>query len=100
MMMNMMGMPGGPMPGGPMAMAMPADDPYAAEVVAVKQRIARLKDRLSQRAAARRGLLADKSGGGTGGGPSMDEQEKQQEVAASPGCHDVSACTSGTLLDD
>ena len=81
MMMSMMGMPGGPMPGGPMAM--PAEDPYASEVVAVAQRIARLKDRLAQRAAARRGLLAHKSGGAASGGPSMEEQQQQQEVIGS-----------------
>lgn len=39
---------------------MGAENPYAAEVVAARQRIARLKDRLAQRAAARRNLLSDK----------------------------------------
>ena len=39
---------------------MGAENPYAAEVIAARQRIARLKDRLALRAAARRNLLSDK----------------------------------------
>lgn len=39
---------------------MGAENPYAAEVIAARQRIARLKDRLAERAAARRNLLSDK----------------------------------------
>jgi hypothetical protein len=38
---------------------MMADNPYAAEVVAARQRIARLKDRLAQRAMARRRLTSE-----------------------------------------
>lgn len=60
-MMPMMGMNGGhgglPMPGASM------ENPYAAEVVAAKQRIARLKDRLAQRAAARKALITEREGG-------------------------------------
>lgn len=40
---------------GPMIM----DNPYAAEVITVRQRIGRLKERLAHRAAARREFFAD-----------------------------------------
>jgi hypothetical protein len=39
---------------------MAAENPYAAETIAARQRIGRLKDRIAQRAAARRNLLSDK----------------------------------------
>lgn len=36
-----------------------ADNPFAAEVAAAKQQLTRLKERLSQRAAARRGSASE-----------------------------------------
>lgn len=39
---------------------MGGDNPYTAEVIAARQRISRLKDRLAQRSAARRSFLSDK----------------------------------------
>ena len=43
-----------------MQMPVMADNPYAAEIIAARQRIGRLKDRLAQRAMARRSLTSEK----------------------------------------
>ena len=53
---------------GPMIM----DNPYAAEVITVRQRIGRLKERLAHRAAARRDFFAD--GAKTEDAASPDDQ--------------------------
>ena len=53
---------------GPMMM----DNPYAAEVITARQRIGRLKERLSHRAAARRDFFAN--GAKTEDAPPPDDQ--------------------------
>ena len=84
----------GPMNGGmgPMGMMPPLglDNPYMADVHAAQQRIARLRDRLGARAAARRALQAGRDGEAAEQGPG--DHPSTQVLAASS-----SVCSKGPL---